>query len=82
MFMAHKVLKPISSANGVIPSGTIIDASGWKNVASLVAGRFLVEVISSGVVSQDVSIVMPNVAVTPSKSHPSMKTASKRTLTA
>ena len=43
--MAYKVLKPISANNGMIPTGEIVDASEWKNVASLVAGRFLVEII-------------------------------------
>lgn len=43
--MAYRVLKPISAKDGMIPTGEIVDASEWKNVASLVAGRFLVEII-------------------------------------
>ena len=42
--MAYKVMKPIAKGDGVvIPSGTIVDASGWRNLRPLLNGRFLVE---------------------------------------
>jgi len=42
--MAHKVMKPISANGEIIPTGTLIDASGWRNVRALINNRFLVEV--------------------------------------
>lgn len=44
--MAYRVLKPISSSDGsTIPTGTLVDAEGWRNVRQLVNGRFLAEVM-------------------------------------
>lgn len=45
--MAHKVMKPISANGEVIPTGTLIDASGWRNVRALINNRYLVEVLDS-----------------------------------
>jgi len=43
--MAYRVLKPISAGDGsTIPTGTLVDAGGWRNVRQLVNGRFLAEV--------------------------------------
>lgn len=53
--MAYRVNKPISSGNGtMIPAGTIVDASQWRNLRALVNGRFLVEVLDA-TVSEDES---------------------------
>jgi hypothetical protein len=41
--MAYKVTKPIQQNGSVIPAGTIVDASSWRNLRSLINGRFLVE---------------------------------------
>ncbi len=44
--MAYRVLKPISASDGsTIPTGTLVDAEGWRNVRQLVNGRFLAEVM-------------------------------------
>ena len=44
--MAYRVLKPISAGDGsTIPTGTLVDAEGWRNVRQLVNGRFLAEVL-------------------------------------
>ena len=44
--MAYRVLKPISAGDGsTIPTGTLVDAEGWRNVRQLVNGRFLAEVM-------------------------------------
>jgi len=43
--MAYRVLKPISAGDGsTIPTGTHVDAGGWRNVRKLINGRFLAEV--------------------------------------
>lgn len=45
--MAHKVMKPISVNGEVIASGTVLDASGWRNVRALINNRYLVEILDS-----------------------------------
>lgn len=46
--MAYRVLKPISADDGsVIPTGTLVDAGGWRNVRALVNGRYLAEVMDA-----------------------------------
>ena len=43
--MAYRVLKPISAGDGsTIPTGTLVEAEGWRNLRQLVNGRFLAEV--------------------------------------
>jgi len=37
----HVVCKPLPIATGVLPSGTPVDASGWRNTDRLVASRYL-----------------------------------------
>ena len=37
----HVVMRPVSSAGGLIPSGTIVDTREWRNVAKLVSQRYL-----------------------------------------
>jgi len=41
--VAYKVTKPIQKDGSVIPAGTILDASTWRNLRSLINGRYLVE---------------------------------------
>lgn len=41
--MAYKVTKPISNNGVVIPAGTVVDAASWRNLRSLINGRYLVE---------------------------------------
>ena len=44
--MAYRVLKPISASDGsTIPTGTLVEAEGWRNLRQLVNGRFLAEVM-------------------------------------
>jgi hypothetical protein len=51
--MAYRVLKPISASDGsTIPTGTLVEAEGWRNLRQLVNGRFLAEV-TENVVSVD-----------------------------
>jgi len=46
--MAYRVLKPISADDGsMIPTGTLVDAGGWRNVRALVNGRYLAEVMDA-----------------------------------
>jgi hypothetical protein len=43
--MAYKVLKPIPKGDGTtIPAGTVVDASSWRNLRSLIGGRYLAEI--------------------------------------
>ncbi len=37
----HVVMRPVSSAGGLIPSGTIVDTSQWRNAARLLTQRYL-----------------------------------------
>ena len=43
--MAHKVMKPISANGEMIATGTVLDASGWRNVRALINNRYLVEIM-------------------------------------
>lgn len=46
--MPYKVLKPLPVGNGeVIPSGTIVDAEGWRNVRTLVASRWITPIMDA-----------------------------------
>lgn len=47
--MAYKVLKPISQNGEMIATGTIVDASSWRNVRALINNRYLVEVLDASV---------------------------------
>ena len=43
--MAFRVLKPISADDGsTIPTGTLVEAEGWRNLRALINGRYLGEV--------------------------------------
>lgn len=33
--------KPLPAKNGVIPTGTIVDVTGWRNVEKLQQGRYI-----------------------------------------
>lgn len=37
----HVVMKPISTANGLLPSGAVVDARSWRNLSKLVTQRYL-----------------------------------------
>lgn len=41
MMNIHVVMRPVSSAGGLIPSGTIVDTSQWRNAARLLTQRYL-----------------------------------------
>jgi hypothetical protein len=44
--MPFRVLKPISADDGsTIPTGTLVDAEGWRNLRQLINGRYLGEVV-------------------------------------
>jgi len=55
--MAYKVLKPIPKGDGtVIPAGSLVDAAKWRNLRSLIGGRYLVEV-ADAIVSRPQPVV-------------------------
>lgn len=37
----HVVMRPVSSAGGRIPSGTIVNTGTWRNVSKLITQRYL-----------------------------------------
>lgn len=39
--MPYQVLKPIPVNDGVIAPGEIVDAEGWRNLRTLISGRYL-----------------------------------------
>ena len=41
MAATHIVCKPLPAADGVLPSGTRVDASGWAKLGRLVGARYL-----------------------------------------
>ena len=44
--MPFRVLKPISADDGsTIPTGTLVEAEGWRNLRQLINGRYLGEVV-------------------------------------
>lgn len=46
--MAYRVTKPIPKGDGtVIPTGSLVDAANWRNLRSLISGRYLVEVVDA-----------------------------------
>lgn len=46
--MPYKVLKPIPNGDGTYhQTGDIVHADGWRNLRTLVNGRYLVEVIEA-----------------------------------
>jgi hypothetical protein len=62
--MAYRVLKPISADDGsTIPTGTLVEAEGWRNLRALVNGRYLgeVSVVEVAVVDEavDTEVVKP-----------------------
>jgi hypothetical protein len=62
--MAFRVLKPISADDGsTIPTGTLVEAEGWRNLRALINGRYLgeVAVVEVAVVDEavDAEVVKP-----------------------
>lgn len=62
--MAFRVLKPISADDGsTIPTGTLVEAEGWRNLRALINGRYLgeVSVVEVAVVDEavDAEVVKP-----------------------
>lgn len=52
--MPFRVLKPISADDGsTIPTGTLVDAEGWRNLRQLINGRYLGEVVIEAPVVED-----------------------------
>lgn len=47
--MAFRVLKPIAANGKLIPTGTLVDASAWRNLRALINNRYLVEVAEQAV---------------------------------
>lgn len=41
MTTIHVVMRPVSSAGGLIPSGTVVDTRAWRNVSKLITQRYL-----------------------------------------
>ena len=56
--MAFRVLKPISADDGsTIPTGTLVEAEGWRNLRALINGRYLGEVSVVEVPVVEVAVV-------------------------
>lgn len=45
--MNYRVMKPIATSDGLLPTGSLVDASGWRNLRALINNRHLVEVSES-----------------------------------
>lgn len=61
--MAYRVTKPIPKGDGsTIPSGTLVDAKGWRNLRTLINGRYLVEVVDA-IPSKSAPVVAPKAEV-------------------
>ena len=43
--MAFRVMKPIATNGELIATGTLVDASKWRNLRALINNRYLVEVV-------------------------------------
>lgn len=41
MTTIHVVMRPVSSAGGLIPSGAVVDTRTWRNVSKLITQRYL-----------------------------------------
>lgn len=41
MTTIHVVMRPVSSAGGLIPSGAVVDTRTWRNVNKLITQRYL-----------------------------------------
>lgn len=60
--MPHKILKPIPKGDGSFLSvGEIVDASKWRNMRTLVNGRYLVEVMEAPKPVKQVKVEEPKV---------------------
>lgn len=47
--MAFRVMKPIAANGELIATGTLVDASKWRNLRALINNRYLVEVFDQTV---------------------------------
>lgn len=46
--MVYRVTKPIPKGDGtVVPTGALVDAAKWRNLRTLIGGRYLVEVLDA-----------------------------------
>lgn len=45
--MNYRVMKPIATSDGLLPTGSLVDATGWRNLRALINNRHLVEVPES-----------------------------------
>jgi hypothetical protein len=43
----YQVLKPIPMGDEIIPTGTIVDGVGWRNLKALINGRYLLPVLQN-----------------------------------
>ena len=76
--MAYRVNKPIPKGDGTfIASGTLVDGKDWRNLRSLVAGRYLIEVADAIPAKAAPAPVVENVVEAPAveeeKPRPSRK---------
>ena len=66
--MPFRVLKPISADDGsTIPTGTLVEAEGWRNLRQLINGRYLGEVVVEESVVEAVAAETPKAKAKKSK---------------
>jgi NAD-dependent DNA ligase len=74
--MAFRVLKPIAADGKLIPTGTLVDASAWRNLRALINNRYLVEVAEQ-VVSAVPAVVQTSVEKQDAIKVPKIKATTK-----
>lgn len=63
--MTYVVGKPLPAKDGVIPTGTIVDVTGWRNVEKLAAGRYIRPATQAEVESANAKAKSPKLPVKP-----------------
>lgn len=56
MTQVHIVMRPVSGPEGVIPSGTLVDVSTWRNAERLVSQRYLRQATEKEIASATVAV--------------------------
>tara|TARA_R110000868_G_scaffold110521_1_gene299340 strand:+ start:210 stop:455 length:246 start_codon:yes stop_codon:yes gene_type:complete len=75
--MAFRVLKPIAAKGELIPTGTLIDASSWRNLRALINNRYLVEVFDNRVEQPVHATVQTVVDMSETVKQPKIKATTK-----
>ncbi len=75
--MAFRVMKPIAANGELIPTGTLVDASKWRNLRALINNRYLVEVFDQTVEQPVVQVVQTIVDKPEPAKKPKIKATTK-----